>query len=419
MTELATQVKVLTFVRNSTVINQIATALRQEPKYTLLENIENVEGLVQTIDREKPNIFVMDIVGEEDEGLALIDELTVLFPEVAILPVLSEDQNNLVQAVMLAGARGFILQPFTQVELVKTFNRVIEILFRFFESTRTEQPTGEAVGEKRQHGTVVVFSPRGGVGCTTVASNLALAVWQRSNRETLLMDGKQFFGHLDVFFNVRAQNSIADLIPHISELDPILIRDVVIEHASGLKLLLGPNSMQVAQGVRPDDLYTMALSIQKMYPFFIIDGGHTISENVVTLLDLAYEIILVINPDLASLKDTREFFEVCKTLAYSKEKVQVVLNRANMPGAIRVSEIESALGAKLFAKIPNQEAEVLRSINRGVPLLYDNPKSKVSKAINNLGGSLLDHLRTQMSSEFISPLDSKTQDALAKSSRLG
>jgi len=103
---------------------------------------------------------------------------------------------------------------------------------------------------------------------------------------------------------------MADLLPHASSLDDALINDVVIEHGSGIHVLLGPSNVNVAQGIRPDDLYAVLMGLHRAFDFMVIDAGSSLSENIVTFLDLADRILLVTTPDLASLRDSSRFMQI-------------------------------------------------------------------------------------------------------------
>jgi pilus assembly protein CpaE len=204
----------------------------------------------------------------------------------------------------------------------------------------------------------------------------------------LLVDGKLFFGHLDVMLNIRARNTIADLVPHANLLDPGLIGDVVVGHASGIDVLLSPNDVQIAQGLRAEDIYNIIGGIKKAYSYVIIDAGSALTENTVTMMDAADRILLVTTPDLIALHDASRFLQISRTLSYPPEKTMIILNRANLIGGVKPRDIETALRSEVFAQIPDDGANVLRSLNRGIPLVMQYPRSPATQAIQRLAGTL-------------------------------
>jgi pilus assembly protein CpaE len=380
-------IRVVTIGDPGPIQQQISAALNSQNEFQLVEVLNSAERLARDIGLAKPEIILIEPTLGEQPTVDIIDDLALQFPEAGIVAILPEEDSTLIQQVMLAGARAFLIQPFTQINLLSTLRRV-----NVLESRRkASYPQGAGQGDKatRPLRNLTVFSPRGGVGCTTVAINLAMLFKEQTSKQVLLMDGKQFFGHMDVMLNIRSQNTVADLIPHANSLDERLVQDVVTPHASGIHVLLGPSSLQVAQGIRPDDLYTVFVSLQRMYDYIVVDGGNTLTENTVTLMDATDRILLLATPDLASLHDISRFIQISRSLAYSPDKLLVCLNREGLKGGVKAGDIETALQSKLFARIPDDSANALRSVNRGVPMVLRYVRSPVSRALKQLSTSLL------------------------------
>jgi pilus assembly protein CpaE len=223
-----------------------------------------------------------------------------------------------------------------------------------------------------------------------------------------------------VLLNIRAQNTIADLIPHASSMDEALIHEVVVEHGSGVHVLLSPANVQVAQGIRPDDVYTVLMGLHHYFDLIVIDAGSTLNENSVTMMDAADRILLVTSPDLASLHDISRFMQISQSLSYTPEKLLVVLNREGIQGGVSTKEIESALHNKVFAKIPEDSPNALRSLNRGLPLLVRYPRSPASRAIRQLAKVLTEVKIAEQSKVATGQAANKAQrDALLVSSQFG
>jgi pilus assembly protein CpaE len=291
---------------------------------------------------------------------------------------------------MFAGARAFLAQPYTQMDLLSTLRRVYTL-----EERRRLIPT--STPGKVEKGTheplqiITVFSPRGGVGCSTVATNLAVSLHEQIEGRTLLMEGKLNFGHLGLMLNIRPRHSLAELIPHANALDTELIDEVVERHATGIEVLLSPPNIEMAQGIKPEDLLNVLRGVRPLYDFIVIDSGSFLNENTVTLMDISDRILLVANPDLASLHDVSRFTQVSRTLGYPPGKVLVLLNRSGMLGGVKTKDIEAALHQPPFAEIPEDGTKAIRSLNRGVPLYYRYPRNPVSRSIRQLAKTLADY----------------------------
>ena len=368
--------------------DQIVVACESQSDIQLVKTLNSVDKLVKEIRAAEPEIIMVGPVVAGQGSLDVIDDIVMQYPEVPLVAILEESDPTLAQQVMLAGARAFITEPFTQVNLLSTLRRV-----RDLEARRSKSQTPETVQVAetlRPLRTYAVFSPRGGVGVSTIAANMAIELRAESGETVLLVDGKLFFGHLDVMLNIRARNTIADLVPHANLLDPGLIGDVVVPHASGIDVLLSPNDVQVAQGMRAEDIYNIISGIKKAYGYVVIDAGSALTENTVTMMDAADRIMLVTTPDLVALHDASRFIQISRSLSYPPEKTMIVLNRANLIGGVKPRDIETALRHEVYAQIPDDGANVLRSLNRGIPLVMQYPRSPATQAIQRLAGSVVE-----------------------------
>jgi pilus assembly protein CpaE len=392
---------------------QVQAALDAQSEFQLITNLETADGLMEAIRSADPEIILVDHKVDEKPTLDLLDDLSLQFPGLAMVAIIPVNNPELAQQATLAGAHAFLIQPFTQTQMLNTLRRVHQL------ESRRRQAQAYAVTEETEEEEplqiVSVFSPRGGVGCSSLAINLALAFREMIADRVLLFDGKLMFGHLGLMLNIRAHNDVTDLIPHASTLDESLIKDVVTEHNAGIDVLLSPDDVQIAQGIRPGELYNVMRAVRRSYDFIVIDAGSSLNENTVTLMDLSDKIILVTTPDLAALQDTSRFIQVSRTLAYPPGKVLVVLNRAGMPGGVRSKDIESALNHELFAEIPEEGSKVLRSLNRGIPLMFRYPRNPVSRAIKDLATSLAEIGLDQREKSFAkaASLPAKLQDRIS------
>jgi pilus assembly protein CpaE len=415
MPNLQDPIRVLSITSNDLMLDIIKAVLANEPGYFLLDRQELNAELMENIEKLKPNCILFDYLSPVDNPLNLIDNISLQFPEIMIVVILPGDRISEANSVLLAGARAFIIQPFKQKELLDTLSRIKELYHR---SLKVKKDVATDESPIATRGTFVIFSPKGGVGCSTVAVNLAIALKDELRQEVLLMDGKMLFGDLDIMLNLKTQNSISDLVPHIGSLDETLIRDVTSEHISGLKVLPAPNNLAAAQGVHPEELHNILTSVQAVYPNIVIDSGNSLSENAVTLMDASHKIILVINPDIASLRDASRFMDICQsTLSLPKEKILVVINQHDQRDGLSREDIERSLLVKVFATLPNDPRASLQGINRGVPLLMQaQTNSPLRKAFVSMAKALAATIGYKASdAKAKKPLS----DVLVKSSHLG
>jgi len=365
---------------------QIQTALEASPEFVLQELLSQSDGLIKHLHNEQPDLLVIEHSAYEESALDLMEEVSMLFPEIGMIALLPSENPQMAQQVMLAGVRAFLIKPFTQTNLINTLRRVQNLLQRQMErsistpvkSTRSQDPVRM----------ITVYSPRGGVGSSTIATNLAVALRETQETAVLLLEGKSTFGHLALMLNIRSHNSISDLIAHAGSFDESLVEDVVYHHSTGIDVLVSPTDLQVAQGIRAQDVFNVVNGLKPLYDTIIVDGGSAINENTITFMDLSDRIILVATPELAALHDVSRFLEISRSLGYADEKVRIVVNRIGMPGGIKKHDVEAALQTKPFVYLPEDEARVVRSLNRGIPVLFRYPRSPLTRALYPLASAV-------------------------------
>lgn len=387
MSDTSNPITVVAIADDQSIQQQITSALSSQQGFQLVAVLDNLENVTQEIPSLQPQIIILDHQVDEQSTLDTIDELAFKFPDIATMAIIPINDPLQAQQAMLAGVRGFLLQPFTQVNLLSTLRRVRDLEARRQQSRAAAAEAAERTEPLR---ILTFYSPRGGVGCSTLAVNLAVALYETFEDRVLLMEGKLLFGHLGLMLNIRPQNTIADLIPHAGTLDASLVGEVVVEHVTGIHVLLSPTDVQVAQGIRPDDLFNVLRCVRKMYDFIVIDAGSYLNENAVTLMDAADRVMLVTTPDLGALHDTSRFIHLSRSLAYPAGKLLTILNRAGMPAGVKTKDINAALHHDLYAQIPDDTSNVTRSLNRGVPLVFRYPRSPASRAIKQLALTLSD-----------------------------
>jgi pilus assembly protein CpaE len=348
----------------------------------------------------------------------IIDDLALQFPTSAVVAILPNNDPLVAQQVMLAGARAFLITPFSQINLVSTLRRVTELEGRR-QQTQTYLPT-QLPESTRPLRSVTFYCPRGGTGVTSLAANTAIALAEETGKKVLLFEGKVFFGHLEVMLNLKIQNALSDLIPHSANLDENIIRDVVAVHPSGIHVLLAPSNAQIAQGIRAEDIYNIFIGVSRYYDYVVVDAGGPLNDISVTLMDATDRILLVTTPDLATLHDTSRFIQLSRSLSYPSEKILMILNKAGIEGGVKLKDIEAVLHDQVYHQIANDPANVLRSINRGIPFLVYYPRSSASKSVQKLAQNLAAIKIREVGHEGI-PVSSESagRDVLMASSHLG
>ncbi len=349
------------------------------------EAIEMAGGLL-------PDIVLMDINMPDMDGITATESLSARVPSTAVVMMSVQGESDYLRRSMLAGAREFLVKPFSSDELTASI-RQVHLREREKASRIALAPAragvatnGGPAGEGREPGAVVaVFSPKGGVGRTTVAVNMAVAAATDLGKKVVLMDGSFQFGDVGVLLNLNPKNkSIADLVPELEHGEPESIDTFVINHSSGIRVLLAPPSPEMAELITPTGVKRVIEALRAEHDLVIVDCTSSFSETTLAILDAADLILTMLSLEITSIKNMRLFLEVAEQLGYDAEKVKLVLNRADSTLGIRVADVEHSIGRKVDYTIVSDGRSVVYALNRGVPFYLSNREAQVSQDILRL-----------------------------------
>jgi pilus assembly protein CpaE len=295
---------------------------------------------------------------------------------------------------MLAGAREFLVKPFSSDELTASIRQVYtRERDKQGRITVTSVAAAVAAGSTRDREPgqlVAVFSPKGGVGRTTIAVNLAVAAAADLGIKTVLVDGSFQFGDVGVLLNLNPKNkSIADLVPELEAAEePESIDTFVINHSSGVRVLLAPPSPEMAEMITPAGVRKILEALRATNDLVVVDCTANFSDTTLAILDAADMILTALTLEITSIKNIRLFLEVADQLGYESSKLKLILNRADSTLGIRVADVEHSIGRKVEHTIVSDGRSVVYALNRGVPFVLSNREAQVSQDILRLATAI-------------------------------
>jgi pilus assembly protein CpaE len=368
--------------------DQLEKLLFFEKDIEVIAKASNGREAVALAKQHRPDVILMDINMPDMDGIAATEAIMTQDPSVQVIIMSVQGETDYLRRAMLAGAREFLTKPISADDLYKSIRHVHKLAATRPKVSNTPSGPGSAAvvgGDGGSEGQIIaVFSPKGGVGTSVVAANLAVAIRQMTNKRVALVDANVIFGDLTVILNLRSDKTIIELAQRVDELDRDLLNDVLATHTSQIKVLLAPPDPQRGELVTSDHLRAILEGMRREFDYIVVDTPASFQDRSLAVLDLASRIVTLMTLELHCIRNIKLFLEVADLLEYPHEKVMLVLNKASNRPGIRAEDVEKNIQRKISMQIGDAAQDMVFSINQGVPLMIGKPTHQVARDIGAL-----------------------------------
>ena len=349
---------------------------------------------VELAQEYQPHIVLMDINMPDMDGIEATREMGVKVPYSQIVIMSVQFETEYMRSAMLAGARDYQTKPFSADDLVNCLRRVYNSAQEHYRKYDTPQQSARsstevAVVERSSAALNVplylVYGPRGGAGTSTIAVNLAAALDQIQHGVTLIDTDLQF-GDLPVQLNMRPTKSMANLTTS-NRPDVETLPELLLTHSSGINVLFAPPRPETAELITGSMLTQVTRRLRDRSSAVVLDTCSYLTDHNLALIDMVNLVVLVITPDLASVKNARIFCDMAPHLGLTSERIVLVINRANMLGGIPAVQLEKALGLPRVFQIPDDSKLRYASV-KGATIFQLDAATPAAPAIDTLARSL-------------------------------
>ena len=340
---------------------------------------------IQALRQAKPELVILDLERDPDLGLRLAQFLVESAPATRFLaagPALTSEQ---LMAAMRAGVTDYLQKPVTREALAEALERAAHKLGWAPEETN------------RQPGQVyALFSPKGGSGSTTVATNMAVVLRQVTDKKVLLVDLDLELGEAALVMGVRPRFNFVDMVQNFHRMDAGLLASFIERHDSGVEVLSAPYHPEKVAEVSSDQIRRILLFLRQHYDYIVVDSSKSFAPATLATFEQSDLVFLVTTADLPSLRNIQRGLPMMRrTLVRGEDQLRLILNRYDPEDAITVKDIERTLGLKVFWKLSNDYEAVMGSINNAKPIVLNGgASSRYSRDVKALGADLAG-LKTQ------------------------
>ena len=352
--------------------------------YVVTVSTDAQQALPRVVEHQ---LVILDIAGGTPSAMEICSQIRET-PTMSGIPVMcvsaSEDVEERI-AFLEAGADDVMARPFDAREMEA---RVEALLLRFQRSRDLGpviSPDGLTLARARR--TVAVYSPKGGVGTTTVAVNVATAAVADRPDKVVLVDFSFQFGGVATLLNIDPKQTIADVVREESALtEPELLRTFAIRHDSGLHVLTAPAAPESSQAITKAHVSQILSTLLDGYDMVVIDAGSTLDERVLTIFEAAEAVLLTVTPEIGALKSMHGLLEYLAEAGTIGLKSSFVLNNLFARDILKVRDVETFLGAKMAVELPYDAFLYLKAVNEGVPIVLGAPRSVPAERLTKLSG---------------------------------
>jgi pilus assembly protein CpaE len=379
------ELKLLIAGKDKRFQKRVKAILKDEKEIRFVGETTHGQEVLDLCLAKNPDICLVDEEIDELSWQEVTESVATGSSGSMVVVILNKYTKGSMKEAISNGAKEILEKPSLSRSLLET---LLKLYHR--EAFLREEFQNEKRLENQQKDAHIlsVFSPKGGVGKTTVTANTSVSL-SLEGKKVLVIDANLQFGDSSMALQISPGLTITDLVKDMSPLTELEPEEYLAKHSSGVYVLSAPIKPEDAEWVTPAHIKEIVNTLKSKFQYIILDCPNYFNELVLSCFDLSHQVLLISTLDITTIKNIRNALNLIYSLGYGKEKFQIVLNKVNEKFGIQVKEFEETIGLKVWKVIPYDDRFVVETLNIGIPCVMKNPKNKVSKAFLNLGMGIL------------------------------
>jgi pilus assembly protein CpaE len=349
--------------------------------------VTSLEALRQHLEVDAAeDTVVLGPTVDQTAAFRIAEQLRIWRPALGVILVRSRVDTGLLAEAMRAGIRDVVGE-----RNIAGLHDAVRRTKGLAEAIRNQSP-GAANGRPRGR-IITVFSAKGGCGKTTLATNMAAALADRGRREVCLVDLDLAFGDVAIALQLFPAHTIADAVPLGDHADFGAVQALLTPHSPGLTTLVAPVEPGSGEGIPASLISRLLQVLRDHFDYVIVDTPPAFDDHVLSAFDLSDVVALIATLDIPALTNLKLTLETMDLLNYPRDRWRIVLNRADSKVGLAIGEVEKSLRATISAQLPSSR-DVPAAINRGVPIVLDDPRHPVSVAVKTFAEQYVAHVQS-------------------------
>ena len=381
----------------------------REAEYTLEYAKSGDEGLAK-IPSFEPELLIVDLKLPGLDGFEILKRLRrdPKFSYIPVIVITSQDELSEKLKAFELGADDYLVKPFQPEELVARMG----ILARRGRAIQMAQKDATGTNDAT---VVTVHSLRGGLGCSSIVVNLGLAFHKLWGKRTLLLDSVLTAGQVALLLDAKPTATWENLVGLEPEnIDDAVIGEIMCSHKSGIRYIASPRYPIAADTFTAEELRLLTEGIKSHNDFIVVDTSHDFSDMAIQMLSMSSTVLLVMAPEMASLRTTMSALEIYDRLGISLDKVKIALNNNSSNPAIKQTQLEKVLKRPIDFVLPFEAGEVNRALNFGQPFILSNPDLPICQVLEKMAYQLSDETHKALPPAAPSPTWKRVTGQLPK-----
>ncbi len=363
-------------------------------KFSFYDAGADMSEIFNTLSGMSKSVFIIDVSVNTKKYLDFISDISAACPECKIIAVSDSPSVDLIVKVMRSGAKDFISAPVIKSEL-------FDILDKIYNQFKTGS------GFETKSRVITVFSNKGGIGKTSIASNLALELAKITKENVALVDLNFQFGDITTFLDLKPSFNISYVLENLTRINSEFLLNTLEKYKNtSLYILADPPCFKQAENVTKAQIAKLVELLKNTFSYIVIDAESGFEGKTITALNNSDLIFLVTVASLPALRNCQRILDLFQKLGYDNDKTQIVINRYMENDEITVEDVEKVLDKEVYWKIPNNYFTLMAAINKGISVSEANPDSNVAKSYKELAMSVSDMVyRKKLIKKYVSQED--------------
>lgn len=338
--------------------------------------------LATLTEMQNKSIFLVDLSNNKQEKLDLILKVSQQCQNCKVLALSDNPTVDLIIRIMRAGAKEFVPIPILKNEFFDSLNKII---------SQFEEPK-----KNNKCKIISVFSNKGGIGKTSLATNLALELSKITKESVALIDMNFQMGDITTFLDLKPSFNISYMLENIDKINETFLLSTLEKYKnSSLYILADPPYFKQADNIQPKQITKLFNTLKETFSYIIVDAEASFDGKNIAALDNSDLILLVTVANIPALRNTQRCLELFEKLGYDKNKTQIVVNRYMENDEIKEDDVEKVLSKSVYWKIPNNYFALMTAINKGVPVSSINANTNIAQSYRDLAQHISDNLYKQ------------------------